>query len=75
MLRKTKVVFMRMALINGDTVVTVNTGLKIIYSFSVTPPKITGKALDHATIAGGVITQNVTNPAANENLEFTIYGI
>jgi hypothetical protein len=74
-LRKHRIVMMKMSLVTGDTVVTVNTGLKLIYSWSVSSPAITGKTLDHGTVSGGVITQNVTNPAANEALYFTAIGI
>ena len=66
---------MKMALVSGDTIVTVNTGLKIIYSYSVSMPTITGKTLDYGTVAGGTITLNVTNPAANEYLFITAWGI
>jgi len=75
MLRKHRVVMMKMSLINGDTIATVNTGLKIIYSFSVSPPAITAVPLDHSTVSGGVITVNFTNPGASADLYVTAIGI
>jgi hypothetical protein len=66
---------MQMSLVSGDTVVTVNTGLRIIYYWNVCPPAITGKTIDYGTVSGGTITLNVTNPAANETLYFEAVGI
>jgi hypothetical protein len=73
--RNHKIVMIKMSLINGDDVATVKTGLKKIYSFTVSPPEITGKALNHSTVAGGTITVNFTNPAANASLYVTAIGI
>jgi len=75
LLRKHKVVMMKMSLISGDTIATVVTGLKLIYSFSVSPPEKTGKALDHSTVSGGTITVNFTDPAATAALYVTAIGI
>lgn len=72
---KHRVVMMKMALINGDDTVTVNTGLKIIYSYEISPPAITAKPVDYATVAGGVITIHTTNPGANMALYVTAEGI
>lgn len=66
---------MKMALINGDDTVTVNTGLKKIYSYSVSPVAITAKPMDYGTIAGGVITLHTTNPGASMDLYVTAEGI
>jgi hypothetical protein len=65
----------KMTLISGDTVATVKTGLKKIYSYSVSPPQISGKALDHTTVAGGTITVNFTDPATGAYLYVTAIGI
>jgi len=66
---------MKMNVISGDTVATCKTGLKKIYSVSVSPPGVTAKALDHTTIAGGVVTVNFTNPVASVPLYVTAIGI
>jgi hypothetical protein len=70
-----KLVMIKMTLISGDTVATVRTGLKKIYSFSVSPPEKTTKALDHSTVAGGVITVNFADPLAGASLYITAIGI
>jgi hypothetical protein len=66
---------MKMSLISGDTAATVETGLKIIYSFSVSPPGVTTKPLDHSTVSGGTITVNFTDPVATCALYVTAIGI
>jgi hypothetical protein len=73
--RNHKVVMMKMNLISGDTVATCVTGLKKIYCFNVAPPQISGKALDHSTVAGGTITVNFADPVANAALYVTATGI
>lgn len=73
-LGRTKIVFMQMSLVSGDTIVTVATGLRNILSWTVSPYTLTTKLLLHATESGGTITQNVTDPAANETLKFTVWG-
>jgi len=75
MLRKHRLVMMKMSVISGDTIAIVATGLKIIYSFSVSPPAATGKALDHSTVSGGTITVNFTDPEASVGLYVTAIGI
>ena len=74
-LRKHKIVMMKMSIISGDTIATVVTGLKLIYSFSVSPPGVTAKALDHSTVSGGTITVNFTDPAVSADLYVTAIGI
>lgn len=66
---------MSMSLIAGDDTVTVKTGLKKIYSYAVSCPSITAKPIDYGTVSGGTITLHVTNPAANESLLVTSWGI
>jgi hypothetical protein len=68
-------VIMAMSLISGDDTVTVATGLKKIYSYSVSPAAVTAKPVDYGTISGGTITLHVTDPAANETLYVTAIGI
>ena len=65
---------MTMALVSGDDTVTVATGLRRIWSYHVSPPAITSKPVDYATISGGTITIHTTNPAANMNLHVTAIG-
>jgi hypothetical protein len=75
-LGKHAVKMIAMSLVSGDDTVTVNTGLKIIYSWSVSAPGVTAKPLDYATVSGGTITQYCTDPStAGETLYFTAYGI
>lgn len=74
-LGNTRLVMIKMTLISGDTAATVRTKLKKIYSFSVSPPGITAKPLDHSTVSGGVITVNFTDPAAGASLYVTAIGI
>ena len=74
-LRKHRIVMMKMTVVNGDTIATVNTGLKIIYSFSVSPPGVTAVPLDHSTVSGGTITVNFTDPVATCALYVTAIGI
>lgn len=47
---------------NGDTTVTVVTGLKIIYSHSESTPSVNAKTITGAAVAGGTITLTVTDP-------------
>ena len=75
LLRTHKVVLMAMTLIAGDDTVTVATGLKKIYSYSVSPPAITAKPVDYATVTGGTITIHTTNPAAAMTLYVKATGI
>lgn len=74
-LRKHRLVMMNMNVISGNTIATVNTGLKIIYSFSVSPPGVTAVPLDHSTVSGGTITVNFTDPVATVALYVTAIGI
>ena len=70
-----RLVMIRMSLINGDTIATVKTKLKKIYSYSVSPPEKTATPLDHTTVSGGVLTVNFTNPGASASLYVTAIGI
>lgn len=49
---------------NGDTALTIDTGLKIIYGYTLSPVSVTTKLVDKATVAGGVITVAVADPLA-----------
>jgi len=75
LLRKHRVVMMNMSLVAADDTVTVETGLKLIYSYSVSAPAITAKPVDYGTISGGTITLHVTAPGANMALYVTAIGI
>ena len=67
---------MKMALILTDDTVTVETGLKIIYSWSVSPPEVTAVPIDYATVSGGTITIHCTAPGGTgEALYVTAIGI
>lgn len=70
-----RLICMGMSLVSGDDTVTVATGLKKIYGYTVGLPTITAKSLDYATISGGTITLHVTDPVAAETLIVTAYGI
>jgi len=49
---------------NGDTALTVDTRLKLIYSHTISATSVTAKTFDHTTISGGVLTVNVADPLA-----------
>jgi hypothetical protein len=49
---------------NGDTALTVDTKLKLIESYTLSPTSVTTKLVDYATVAGGIITINVADPLA-----------
>jgi hypothetical protein len=66
---------MKMSLVSGDDTVTVKTGLKLIYTYSVSPQAVTGKIVDYGTVAGGVITLHITDPAATKDLYVTAIGL
>lgn len=70
-----RIVFMGMSMVAGDDTVTVNTGLKKIYSYSVSPPAVTAKPVDYGTVSGGTITLHVTDPNATVTLMVTAVGI
>jgi hypothetical protein len=70
-----RLVMIKMTIISGDNIATVKTGLKKIYAYSVSPPAVTAKALDHTTVAGGVLTVNFTDPVATCALYVTAIGI
>jgi len=73
-LGKSKLITMTMKLVSGDDTVTVASGLRRIWSWHVSSPAITAKAIDYGTVSDGTITLHVTNPAADEYLYFTIIG-
>jgi hypothetical protein len=60
---------------NGDTSITVATGLKIIYHYDISPPSLTTVPVDFATVAGGTITITIADPLAPAYLFVTAYGI
>jgi hypothetical protein len=67
---------MNMSLVAADDTVTVATGLKIIYSYSVSPPAVTAVPVDYATVSGGTITIHCTAPGGTgEALYVTAIGI
>ena len=66
---------MKMSLINTDTTVTVNTGLKIVYGYCVSPTGVTAKIVDYGTVSGGVITLHCTAPGVSADLYVTAFGI
>ena len=73
--RNHRIVLMKMSLVAADDTVTVNTGLKLIYGYSVSPTGVTAKIVDYATIAGGVITIHCTAPGVSAALYVTAIGI
>jgi hypothetical protein len=74
-LRKHRVVIKKMTYAGGDTSITVNTGLKKIYSYEVSPTSVTGKAVDYATVSAGTITVHVADPLAACYLFVTAEGL
>ena len=75
LLRKHRIVMMKYTYESGDTTVTATTGLKIIYSYSLSPTSLTAKAVDYATVSGGTITIHVADPVADCYLFVTAIGI
>jgi len=74
-LRKHKIVMMKMTYASGDTSVTVSTGLKIIYSYTISTYSLTTKTILQATVSGGTITVTVTDPGAAAYFFVTAIGI
>jgi hypothetical protein len=74
-LHTVKVVLKKMTYDNGDTSIAVNTGLSKIFSYDVSTPAVTAKAVDYATIAGGTITIHVANPLAPDYLYVRAFGL
>lgn len=72
---KHRVVLKKMTYGNGDTSIVVNTGLKIIYSYDVSPPAVTAKAVDYGVVAGGVITLTVADPLGSDYIFVRAFGI
>jgi len=75
LLRKTRVVMMKMTYASGDTSVVVNTGLKRIFSFNISPTSVTAKKVDFAAVSGGTLTLTVADPLADCYLFVTARGI
>jgi hypothetical protein len=74
-LRKHRVVMKKMTYAGGDTSLTVNTGLKKIYSYDISPTSVTAKAVDYVTVSAGTLTITVANPLAACYLFVTAEGI
>jgi hypothetical protein len=68
-------VFIKMTYGNADTSVVVNTGLKKIYSYSVSPTSVATKTVTAGAVSGGTITLTVTDPLAACYLTVTAWGI
>ena len=60
---------------NGDTALTVDTYLKRVESYTISPPSVTAKLIDNATVSGGTITVNVADPLAACYLFITAIGL
>jgi len=58
----------------ADTALTVDTGFSKIHAYSVGLTSITGKPVDYATVAGGVITITANAPGAACYLYVTAIG-
>ena len=74
-LRKNRVVMKKMTYDNGDTSIVVNTGLKKIYTYDVSPTSVTGKTWDYVEVAGGTLTIAAADPLAPCYLFVTAEGI
>ena len=74
-LRKNRVVMKKMTYDNGDTSIVVNTGLKKIYTYDVSPTSVTGKTWDYVAVAGGTLTIAAADPLAPCYLFVTAEGI
>jgi len=59
----------------GDTALTVDTRLKLIVSYTISPTSVTAVPVDFATVAGGVISITVTNPLADCYLYVNAIGL
>lgn len=60
---------------NGDTSLTVDTGLKKLYSYTVSPTSVATKTVTRTTVASGVLTITATDPLADCYLTVTAFGI
>jgi len=74
-LRKHSLVMMKMTYDNGDTSVAADTGLSIIYDYSVSPTSVTAKKVNFAAVSGGTITITVADPLAACYLFVTAEGL
>ena len=72
---KYKCIHMKYTYGNGDPTVTADTGLYRIVSYAVSPTSVTAKAVDYATVAGGIITIHVADPLAPCYLNITAWGV
>jgi hypothetical protein len=75
MFRKHSLVMMKMTYDNGDTSVVADTGLSIIYDFSVSPTSVTAKKVNCVAVADGVLTITVADPLAACYLFVTAEGL
>jgi len=71
---KYKQVLLKMTYGNGDTTVTVATGLNKIISHSESATSVAGKTVTRAVVSGGTITLTVTDPLAACYLFVTALG-
>lgn len=60
---------------NGDTSIVAATGLKKIYSYTISAASVTTKLVDIGAVSGGTITLTVADPLANAYIYLTAYGI
>lgn len=74
-LQTVKVVLKKMTYDNGDSSIVVDTGLSRIFSYSVSAPAVTAKAVDFGVVAGGTITLTVADPLAPDYLYVKAYGL
>jgi hypothetical protein len=74
-LRNHRVVFMAMPIADNDLAAVFPTGLKLIYSYSVSSPSTAGKYVTQGTVVGGTITLTVTDHDASGIIYLTAYGI
>jgi hypothetical protein len=74
-LNKHRVVLKKMTYGNGDTSIVVSTGLKQIYSYDVSVPAVTAKAVDYGVVSGGTITLTVADPLAPDYITVRAFGI
>jgi len=66
---------MAMPIVDNDTNAIFPTGLKIIYSYSVSPPGQSAKYVTGGTVTGGSINVSLTDPNGSYTLYLTAYGI
>jgi hypothetical protein len=74
-LRTHKIVFAKYTYGNGDTSIVFDTGLKIVYSYSVSPTSVVTKQVTDSDVSGGTITVTVADPLGAAYLFITAIGI